>query len=77
MHVTAFSSACGHVFTGFVSDIVRPGTGDSVCVNECTCVNECSCACLLLPNLHTVIFVLESRFFVVAVVVVVLHVMSL
>ena len=38
MHFTMFSCACDHVFTDFVTVIVRLGTG-VVC--KCTCVNEC------------------------------------
>ena len=37
MRVTVFSCACDHVFTDFVTVIVRLGTG-VMC--KCTCVNE-------------------------------------
>ena len=40
MRVTVFSCACDHVFTHFVTVIVRLGTG-VMC--KCTCVNEISC----------------------------------
>ena len=45
MHYTVFSCACDHVFTDFVTVIVRLGTG-VMC--KCPCVNEFSCE--LLPN---------------------------
>ena len=40
MRVTMFSCACDHVFTHFVTVIVRLGTG-VVC--KCTCVKEILC----------------------------------
>ena len=40
MCVSVFSCACDHVFTHFVTVIVRLGTGVMEC--KCTCVNEIS-----------------------------------
>ena len=40
MRITVFSCACDHVFTHFVTVIVRLGTG-VMC--KCTCVNGISC----------------------------------
>ena len=47
MRITVFSCACDHVFTHFVTVIVRLGTG-VMC--KCTCVSGISCE--LLPNQH-------------------------
>ena len=57
MRITGFSCACDHVFTHFVTVIVRLGTG-VMC--KCTCVNGISCE--LLPNQH-IRPLCHSRFF--------------
>ena len=44
MRITVFSCACDHVFTHFVTVIVRLATG---VMSKCTCVNGTSCE--LLP----------------------------
>ena len=57
VRITVFSCACDHVFTHFVTVIVRFGTG-VMC--KCTCVNGISCE--LLPNRH-IRPLYHSRFF--------------
>ena len=57
MRVRVFSCACDHVFTHFVTVIVRLGTG-VLC--KCTCVNEISCE--LLPK-QLIRPLCHSRFF--------------